>query len=156
MDEKKEQFDARHGLFVVDNGLKIFEDGAYRELNMNGFLCEPSTDEVQRLKYIRRFYEIKLQLSVTKFDHVKRQYLSEARGVLSQKGNCGGVRRDVDEVKKELNELKQIANEYRENLDKVTKRLAELQPKQIQIERIEAANRSAHANFITEIEKIEI
>jgi seryl-tRNA synthetase len=156
MNETKEQFDLRHGAFIVDNGMKIFEDGACRELNMNGFFQEPPTDEVQRLKYIRRFYEIKLQLSVTKFDHVKRQYLSESRAMLSQKGNVGGVRRDIDDVKKELNDLKDVANEYKTELDKVMKRLEELMPKQVQLEKIEAANRAAHTEFITEVEKIEI
>lgn len=153
-----EEFDARHGLFVVDNEVMYFQDGSIRERALNGFLKEPPTDEVQRLENIKKFYSIKLQLAVQKFYHTKKLYLAEVRGAVSMPGNPGGTRRDIDIASKELNNLKQIVDEYREELEKIDRRLTELQKQQKipQLQKIEIENRAAHAKFIDEISKIEI
>lgn len=158
MNETKEQFDLRHGLFIVDSEIMYFQDGSTRERVLNGFMCEPPEDEKQRLENIRKFYSIKLQLACQKFYHTKRLFLAEVRGAVSMPGNPGGCRRDVESARKELNDMKDIANEYKNELEKIDKRLTELQNKQKipQIERMEIENRAAHAKFIDEISKIEI
>jgi len=79
-------FDESHGKDpVFFDGWLLFSDGASRETNPFGALCEPSPDAYQRSKFIVGYFEIKLELAVEDFTICKRNCLQPVVNVLRQK-----------------------------------------------------------------------
>jgi len=145
-------FDLLHGDFIVHNGWIYFADGAIRELNPMGPLCEPPTNPIECQKKIVWFWEKKLELAVEEFSVTKRSMLAFVRAFDPR----FSVPRPSPERLQLLKNLKKKVVAASTCLDLAKLKLRELQPNLERDERQHAEELRKLANYEQEIQQIEV
>ncbi len=90
--QRLEQFDAKHGESAYDGRWIYYADGANRDRSPYGPLNEPSADKLERHRCIVRYYEIRLDDAVKKFDETKKHMLENPGSHPDAKANVRKLR----------------------------------------------------------------
>jgi hypothetical protein len=153
--QRLERFDIEHGLnAIVSDGWHLYADGAMREVNPLGALCEPPVDNLRRTKAIVHYHELKLRLATEEFNNYKNGLLVRSRAALNDGSPPPAP---TPEVVARLKELKSKVMRMQKNFDKARQTMEAAKPEHIKNrERQAAENRSMNIELQSEIGKVTI
>lgn len=99
------KFDAMHGASIYDGVWLYFEDGARREGDPLGALCEPPTDPRQLQKNIVRYHTFLLNRHIRAFDDRKRELVADPGAYHNQEKNLAELKAMQVTVRKQRNKV---------------------------------------------------
>jgi Tfp pilus assembly protein FimV len=156
--ERIEAFEKKHGVDrVVTNGAwLLFANGAMRELNPRGALCEPPENPWECAKLKVLFREVKLALAVEEFTVYKKNLITQANAALREK-RCPPPPEPQNEAVTKLKELQAKVRQCQRNLEAAKAELEASKPEGMRSqENIYSENRSKNSELILSIEQIEV
>jgi hypothetical protein len=156
--ERIEAFEKKHGQdrVVVNGAWLLFANGAQRELNPVGALCEPPENAYECAKLKMLFREIKLALAVEEFAVYKKHLILQANAALLEK-RCPPPPKPQNEAVTKLKELQQKVRQCQRNLEAAKDEVEQSKPEGMRSqENIYSENRSKNSEFIAAIEEIEV
>jgi hypothetical protein len=150
-----ELFDATHGLnAVVSNGWLLFADGAMRETNPFGPLCEPPDDPWKCAKLIVRYHEIKYQLATEQFTNFKNSLLMQTKTALRD-GSPPPAQ--TEEAVTTLKALREKVLAMQKNLEQARQECDAAKPAYMRDrEKQKAENKGHNAQLVSAIEQVTI
>ena len=155
-------FDAEHGDFVCQGSYIYFIDGAKRAKNPVGLQIGIPFEQHERLKRVAFFWELKLKLAISKFDHAKTTMVQFAKanaihGTEGQKLLLKYGPQDTEAAVAELQRLKAVADEISEKYAEAKQAITDTTPQEDKDKReMDQKCRAEWSNYLNELEQIEI
>jgi len=151
--QKIRQFDKKHGNDGINlNGWLLFSNGARREQNPWGRLCEPPTDLYFRSKLQVRYWSELTRKALDEFDELKHQLVSGANAAMAQ-GFPGPDSRFLDQ----LRQLANAAKACQSSLEEAQKQLTANTPEEVSLrEQQDAWNRQRNQSILDELMSIQV
>jgi len=155
--QRIKKFDDAHGDFVVVDGWILYEDGAQREVNPWGAMCEPPLDDCKCSKIILNFCEAKMNLAREEFQVHKQNLTTQCR-VIAEQGNCNRPTQPPSkEAVEKLKELRKKVLCWQKRLNKAREAVENNKPERLTVRDVACEqNRQKAANAMAEIEEIKI
>jgi hypothetical protein len=155
--QRIKKFDDAHGDFVVVDNQILYEDGAQRDLNPYGVLCEPPLDDKECIKRIIKFREARMNLAREQFQVFKNNLAMQC-SIATKQGNCNNPPQPPSaEAVARLKEIRKKVLHWQGKLTAARKKLEETIPENIkQRNDYCEQNRQKATDVMLEIESIEI
>lgn len=153
-----EEFDKKHGSDCVCwNGWLLYSDGATRERNPLGALCDVPRDPQEAARLKLKFVEIRTQLARDEFNNLKNNLQSHCQVLVSQ-GVCSNpLSPPSASTVASLKELRKKVLLWQGKLTAARKNLEANKPEYLkQQEKACELNRQKNAEIMSEIESIKI
>ena len=149
-------FIARHGDFVLLDGIILHEDGAAREPNAYGYLKDPPADVYECNKLKVRFCEKKLSLAAEEFSALKRNVLLQTKANM-QGNRCSAPSDAQKEAVALLKTLKKKVGYFKHKLNEAKTNMEQSRPKWMTEREIDTENnRIENEKLRDELSEIEI
>lgn len=150
------EFENEHGdrVIIPETDWVLFEDGARREVSPWGRLIPPPTDLYEKLQWVLKYRQIKLDLAIQQFDYQKSRFLLEA-AACRKIGNAPNFTAEAAE--NELKKLQKRVGFCRHAVKETETKLEAAKPQRLKgSERCDAEVAARTEELINSIKSIEV
>ena len=146
---------------IVIDEMLAFSNGALRDINPIGALIDPPADNYERMKLVKRYWEVRTQRAQEEFNHAKNHYVIHAKAGMDAAAAPAPIEDETSAVEK-LTALQRDVKACQAALAKVRKSLTAAANTSTSVrnqrerEARYAANRQSNSALLAAVEKIKI